>query len=688
MLTLFLVSVLGVDPILPQEPSKWSPAQLVQDDRGQSPSANLQDPKICGSCHTDVAAQWRTSAHAFASFNNPLYRVSVEQVRRDVGLTASRMCAGCHDLALLTDGAMDATIDPADPRGHAGITCTSCHSVTHATLDGNGSLTLRTDSALPEKIEDATVANHKARVANAPLRTAQLCAGCHRSFLGELTGNKSAFFGMDDFGAWQKSAFNGSTSERPDHVEAKDCRGCHMQKERAVLGDVAAKKGLIASHRFLGSHTTLAAMRGDAETLARVQRFLRDAVKLDLAAARINDGAWQAAGALRPNAGDTFEVDVVLFNDGVGHRFPGSVLDNQGTRIEVELVTRDGRVLAKSDTHQVRAEVVNLDGDPVHARQTDQFVSAVWNHTVPARDARAIRVGFVVPSGLSTREWPLEVRARVLHQTRLSELSATVCADSKKGGAPFLEATERLMGQRLDPCAEQPVTEVAAAKAVLDGKGHRSFDSAYRRGLALAVSLQEYLGDAEQAFTLARAMASTRDERGRSTWGLAMIAGRRGQTERALELLTKAEQELGELAATWRTRGDIYAQVWRWPLAAEAYRRASQLAPEDVTVWQALAMAEASSGRPAPALEAAQSGLRLVPRDADCLRVQALALAELGAPPELRERTLAAALQWRLPDEGPAAKGKCSKRIIGCADRRNPVPRYEAVPTGPLATGP
>lgn len=690
MMNAFLLVLLAAEPVLPVDRSPWAPGQLAQDDRGSAPSAHVDDAKICGSCHTDVAAQWKTSAHAFASFNNPLYRVAVERTRAEVGLKASRMCAGCHDLALLTSGGMDTAIDPADPRAHAGVSCTSCHSATHATVDGNGSLTLRSDAALPEQIEEATVENHKRRVASATLRTAELCAGCHRSFLSEATGNTSAFFGMDDFGAWQKSAWNGSHAERPDEVKARDCRGCHMEKEPAVLGDVAAKKGLITSHRFLGSHTTLAAMRGDADTQARVKKFLEGAVKVELASGRVGTGPWlAAASALRPKAGESFEVDVVIFNDRVGHRFPGSVLDNQGTRLEVELVSKRGRRLAMADAHELRAEVVDANGDPVHQRQTHRFVSAVWNHTVPARDARAVRIGFEVPAGLSPDEFPLTVRAAVTHRTRLPELGAFVCNDAQtENGRAFVASTERLMGQRLDPCAEAPVTVVGSAVATLDGSGRPDFERAFRHGLALTVSLQEYLAEAEQAFSRAALAARTKEQQGRAAWGLATIAGKRGQTDEALAQLRRAFELLGDHPALWKAKGDIYAQVWRWPLAAEAFRRASELAPKDVTVWQSLAMAEASAGRYPEALAAAQAGIRLFPRDADCLRVQALALAQLGAPAEVREKSLATALEWRLPDDGPAAKGKCSKRIPGCAERRNPVPRYQAIPTGPLARSP
>ena len=48
----------------------------------------------CAVCHPDVAAQWSASAHRFSSFNNPYYRVSVEQFRREKGRAASRFCGG------------------------------------------------------------------------------------------------------------------------------------------------------------------------------------------------------------------------------------------------------------------------------------------------------------------------------------------------------------------------------------------------------------------------------------------------------------------------------------------------------------------------------------------------------------------------------------------------------------------
>lgn len=680
MLTLLLIALAVAPPVvLPDESAPRSPGQVrVLAESPVIPSANFSDAKNCGSCHADIAAQWRTSAHALASFTNPLYRISIEKLRVDRGEAASRMCGACHDLALLTSGALDEKVIAADdPRAHAGVSCTTCHSAVHATRDGNGSLTLRADEVFPSLPAESTLERHRARVASTTLRTAELCGTCHRSFLEEKTGNEAAFFGMDDYGAWLRSAYAGSAAERPDHVRGQDCRACHMEREPAVLGDVAAKNGTVPSHRFLGAHTTLAAMRGDQAQLARVQRFLEKAATVDVAAAKVNGAAWtMPAEAAAVKAGDTVEVDVVVFNERAGHRFPGGVLDNQGTRLEVALRTAHGQLLALSDEHELRAQVVSKDGRPVQRRETHEFLAAVWNHTVPSRDARVTRIRAMVPGELPASAFPLVVEAKLTHRARSEELMIAACEELKTPrGREFQEAGFRQAGQRLDPCVPQPVTIVDRAEAALSGaKTRGAWLRAYRHGLGLSVGLQEYLDEARAAFEHAQTLAKG-EEVGVTRWALGSLAGRRGQLPQALEHLAAAEAQLGRTPAILKARGDAYAQVWRWRSAAQAFTEAARLAPRDVVLWQSVAMAQASSGRYAEALFAAQRGLELQPRDGDCLRVQALALAALGQP---ADEALDVALKWRTPDDAPRARALCSAKVPGCANRRNPVPLFDA----------
>src|SRR5262249_43439167 len=121
--TLVLPLWLGATGVaLPQPRGDAPPAQLEAIGAGAVLGASAEDEEACGTCHADAAAQWRTSAHAFASFNNPLYRVAVDGLREDRDPLTSRMCASCHDIALLRSGAMDAQeILPDDRCGHAGV---------------------------------------------------------------------------------------------------------------------------------------------------------------------------------------------------------------------------------------------------------------------------------------------------------------------------------------------------------------------------------------------------------------------------------------------------------------------------------------------------------------------------------------------------------------------------------------
>src|SRR5262249_27549580 len=125
--------------------------------------ASVED---CANCHADIAAQWRASAHAHASFDNPVYRVVVERFRKERDKPASRFCPGCHDVALLGDGAMDAEIDPTDARARAGVACGVCHGVTNTRPDGNGSFTLDVgDFPVPKPGNPQSIKRHKERAA-------------------------------------------------------------------------------------------------------------------------------------------------------------------------------------------------------------------------------------------------------------------------------------------------------------------------------------------------------------------------------------------------------------------------------------------------------------------------------------------------------------------------------------------
>jgi len=673
---------------LPQTKDELAPAETTL--RGALRGRDLADGGECEGCHADVAASFRQSAHQFASFNNPVYRAAVDRFRADAGAKTSRFCGGCHDISLLVDGAMDAAVEPTDARAHAGVGCRTCHGVVEAHLDGNGSYAL-TDEAfvVPVQGKPETVAAHKKRAALPALRTTALCASCHRAFLNEATGNTHHLIGQDDVTPWQQSAWAKSQIHLIDEeIPEKDCRGCHMPRVRAERGDPAAKDGTIASHAFVGGHTWLASMRGDAAGLADARAMLEGVVSIDIAALVGMDGKRHLpadGAAIAP--GERVVIDVALRNEKVGHRFPGGTMDAADAWVEVEVRDAKGVLVAEAGleheasgedptAHRLRALQVGDDGEPRLERQTEQFRAPVFNHTIPPRAAEVVEYGLEVPRAAAM---PLRVVARLRHRTRSLTVQRTACEASKDArGRAF-----RSNGVDLDACKPQPVTTISTAEALIGAGATLSTNNAkpvWRRlfdhGLGLAGALQERRDEAGPSLQeAARLLEATSEPRPKAMvmGALALLAGRQGRVEEAMVWLDKVATLAPDHPAIPYLRGEALAQVWRFEKAIPFLAEAAARAPGDDAGWVKLAIARGSANDPRGAIEASRAGLAVQPRDHDLLRVQALSLGALGASEKETAAAWAAWQKVRPADVIPAVKAKCSKKVPGCALERTPV---------------
>ena len=667
--------------------------------------SEIADVDACEACHADVAADWRRSAHAFASFNNPVYRVVVEGFRKDVGDKTSQFCGGCHDVALLVDGAMTGgPVAPEDLRAHAGITCRVCHGIEGARADGNASWDLDTsDIPAPEQGKPDSILRHRSRVGRAVLRTSALCASCHKAFLDPSTGNPSHLTGQDDATPWARSAFAGSHGARIDSEVAElDCRGCHMPRVPATRGDAGAKQGTVASHLFLGGHTWLAAMQEDPELLARARAFLEGRVSLDVGGVRSEQGTHElvtsAPALVTPDAPAV--VDVVVRNLAVGHRFPGGVMDAQDTWLEVTVDDAKAVRVAESGTehesgedpttHVFTSAMADERGRPLRERETHKFRANVYNHTIPPRDAAVVGFGFVAPA--DPARYPLRVVARLRHRSRGLELQKIACADTRsERGRAFGKVGLKKVARAIDACRVQPVTDLGRVEVSLSARGvgpgvparadeprEVAFARLHAYGLGLSHALQEHADAARLPLAAALALAETPRDRAIAEGALAQLAARQGRLEETFAWADRADGDAARGGAPsppamQRARADALATQWRLAEAAPFFDAVAKVSPRDDAAWSSLAVALGSAGDGRSALVAARRGLVVQPRDGDMLRVQALALASLGEEPGVRARAEAAFLERRTPDEAPAVRGRCSSRVPGCANERVPV---------------
>ena len=659
---------------LPSTPGELGPSLVKIDNTfpkqpGEvSDGTQLADVDGCATCHPDAAAQWGQSAHSFASFGNPIYRVNVELARTQLSKEASRHCGGCHDMPLMLDGLMtgDAKIPAADLRAHTGVSCRLCHGIESTSKDGNGSYVWsRKPMDAPELGNAASMAAHKAQVAVKKLGT-ELCVGCHRGFISADMQMPVHLTGLDESGMWRNSAWAGNGMGRVDKVEKQDCISCHMEKEDASKEEYGAHDGKLASHRFLGGHTWMAAMRGDGDHLRRLQAKLEGAASVDIMPRELGT------------------VDVVVRNLLVGHRFPGGVLDIQDTWLEVEVHDATGKRLAASglahetdpkddDAHTLRTLVVDAKGEVLEQHQMAEMRTQIATQTLAAREAQAIRYTFAVPKGAAM---PLAVTARLRHRSRTLQMQAEVCRAAKTDeGKQFIAGAKGARDVVLDPCKAQPITLIAeTTEEIGEGAHERStrpmWEREYEHGMALTSTISERLEEARAVLESALAKAPAGRERAMVLVQLSWVASRQGRVEDALALVAEARTLLPAPgpAVLDAIAADALARVWRWDDAIAPAKACTERAPGNSAAWVMLARVYGSAHQDENALIAATSGLALVPRDPDLLRSQATALAALHRPEAAA--ALAAYDRFRSPDNSAELRIECAGAHSRCARER------------------
>ncbi len=627
----------------------------------------LADVESCGACHPDAFEQQQASVHALASFNNPIYRMAVERLREVKGRAAGDVCAGCHDAALLVDGAMNEEVLPSDFRAHNGVSCRLCHGITGAGRDGNGSFVLDAEPLpIPRTGDAASLERHKTAVAPPPI--SELCGSCHQSFLSPKSGNAVVLGGQNEMRTWADSAYAGQGIARIDSVAEQDCVSCHMPKVPAPLGDaVAEKTGMISSHRVLGAHTWMAAMRGDQEQIEALENFLESAATIDV--------LTQAA------EGQEVVLDVVIRNTAAGHHFPGGARDAANTRVRVTVTDKRGRVLLRSEegakAHVLSALVADADGELIGDRQTHRYAALVADHTIAPRDVAVVRYRGQLPTGRDAHE----VRVELVHQSRSADLAQATCAEARsKRGRSFAKYSSEFGAGNANGCAAQPKRVIATATRVVGDTGAGDFTRMYEHGLGLLHEMQERVQGAEPSLLTALELAQTDTERAMVLLSLGQLSGRQGRVEEALARMARAQALVPPSAAIAASRGRALARVWRHKEACEVFAKAIELAPGNASLWRDYALALGASGQQDEALRASQRGLRLAPRDPDLLRVQALALRSQEAP------DAKAAMQSYLDHRGPDNRGgiiqSCTERSALCAREALPVHEHRLVDKG------
>lgn len=635
--------------------------------------------ETCARCHAATTAQWATSAHRFASFNNPFYEASINDMRKNStasnpevdahiahyedlggkeGKIKSKWCSGCHDPALMLAGKMTEDFDRNSPQAQAGLTCLACHAIdTIHDRTGNGNYNIADEQEDPYLFADAREGMgrfvhdlalkarpmvHKRQMLKPFFRTSEYCATCHKVSLDSRVNNYRWLRGQNEYDNWHDSGVSLNASRTFYLPQSKrTCQDCHMPLELAAEGDVSARDGFVKSHRFTAVNTALPYIRGDRETIERIEQFLQDEkLRVDIFALR--QGEEERVYALdrsRPvlQRGGEYEFDIVVRNKGVGHTFPGGTNDSNEGWLEFSLLDEDGQLIAMSGAigedghvdptaHFYKALMVDKNGEPIHRRNAQDIVTPVYVRVIGPGTADVAHYSVRIPQEYAGRQ--VTVRARLLWRK------------FDRAYTEFAFHTNRQGFRAFDDVPDLPVTEIARSEVEL-AVGQQRFDTSAPQlndwvrfnDYGIGLLLQEDTQGAARAFAQVAELAPQRLDGQRN---LARTALRDGNLEQAYQYLEACEAiNSGDAQTAW-VWGVVLQEDGRYENAAQAYRRVLRDFPADRAAWRNLGRVLYLDGDYEEAISALEKVLELDPEDRIAHYHQMLALRALGRTEEAR----------------------------------------------------
>jgi Flp pilus assembly protein TadD len=412
------------------------------------------DPKsfptaeYCGHCHQESHKEWRESAHSNAN-RVPYYLRNVALLNDAKGIEFSRHCEGCHDPIALVSGALTEGAPKKRPYDQDGVTCSVCHSIQKGDTRGTGSYVMGVPAVLVDeagqpitrKVSDGEILSHLDRHSKAVMRdfykTSEFCSSCHKAALPkELNDYKwqRAIFLYDE---WQNSSF-AKQSPLPFYVKdsVSTCQTCHMQREGLKLADSGAKKGQLASHRWLGANTLIPKLYGFDEQATRIVQFLQNSVfNVDIFALERGEMVDSSATkdliaplGMKPfqiAAGEMLTADVVIQNKGIAHSHVPEQRDMYESWVAFTVKDAAGKILHQSGfikpnseldetAHSFTNRLVNIQGtlNDKHQVWTNRVVA--YNNTIQSGRSQLVRYSFMMPKDASAG--PVTITATIKYR--------------------------------------------------------------------------------------------------------------------------------------------------------------------------------------------------------------------------------------------------------------------------------
>ncbi len=484
------VAVIAIAISHSTDPRKWNVAGPIEGEKYFNPSLSrtasgnfipattLMMDDYCKKCHADVHSQWSKSSHRLSSFNNPMYLASIRETRevslkRDGNVQASRWCAGCHDPVPFFSGAFD---DPnydlqKHSTAHAGITCTTCHAITHVNSTvGNGDYTIeepihypfaKSDDALLQWVNNQLVKAkptfHKNTFLKPLHKTAEFCSTCHKVGLPKDLNHYREFVrGQNHYDSYRLSGVSGHGVKSfyyPD-VAKTNCAECHMplaeSKDFGARDFDKSGKLSVHEHLFPAANTGLAWLKGNDDIVTRHEKFMVGTSRVDIFG--IKEGGkvdGKLTAPLRPTLptlkpGASYLLETVIRTLKMGHPLSQGTVDSNEIWVDVK-VTSNGQVIGRSGgmddkqevdrwSHFINVFLLDENGNRINRRNPQDIRVPLYNHQIPPGAGQAVHYAITLPEKLDDH---VTIEVKLQYRKFDQEYMDYVTKTAKPGDLPI-----------------------------------------------------------------------------------------------------------------------------------------------------------------------------------------------------------------------------------------------------------
>jgi Flp pilus assembly protein TadD len=401
---------------------------------GAFPRANY-----CAHCHEQAYSMWRQALHS-NSFRTPFYRTSVNILARTKGIEFTRHCDSCHNPVGVLSGALTENSKVDRSFDEDGLTCMTCHSIQKLqATKGNGSFVMGVPSVMvdesgnriPGEVPYADIMNHPERHSQAVMkdfyRRPEFCAACHKANLPNPLNDYKFIRAFTVYDEWQNSKFSKRNPLTFYSANFIACQGCHMMRVPAHKEEYGAKRGTLASHRWLAGNTAVPFYYHFDEQLDKTIEFLKSGMYLNVdifGIKKTNSDAMSAPLGTVPlslSPGELVQPMVVIQNKNIGHSLIPEVRDLYEAWVEFEVKDGSGQEVYHSGflkpdgmldarAHSFTNRPVNSTGEFVDNHKVWTIHSVAYDNTIQAGRSTLVRYEFRIPG---TAKGPITLTARV-----------------------------------------------------------------------------------------------------------------------------------------------------------------------------------------------------------------------------------------------------------------------------------